>query len=133
MIVSTPIADVAKPYGDMVFIGDTPQEFLNACEQALAMTEEERDRRLFMMRTVLERTSWNKTATQMIMIIDEVLTNKMKAPRRPVAAVRRRPGGPSGQGPRLQRAQSSRLDDAAPNDKQVAGYLSVARLSESCT
>ena len=35
-IVSTPITDVAEPYGDMVGLGDTPAEFLAACEAALA-------------------------------------------------------------------------------------------------
>ena len=31
-IVSTPIADVAEPYGDMVGLGDTPEEFVAACD-----------------------------------------------------------------------------------------------------
>ena len=34
-IVSTPITDVAEPYGDIVYLGDTPAEFLAACDAAL--------------------------------------------------------------------------------------------------
>ncbi len=36
MIVSTPITDVAEPYGQIVYLGDTPEEFIAACERALA-------------------------------------------------------------------------------------------------
>ncbi len=36
MIVSTPITDVAEPYGDIVYLGDTPAEFIAGCERALA-------------------------------------------------------------------------------------------------
>ena len=35
-IVSTPITDVAEPYGDIVYLGETPEEFIAACERALA-------------------------------------------------------------------------------------------------
>ncbi len=35
-IVSTPITDVAEPYGDVVYLANTPAEFVAACERALA-------------------------------------------------------------------------------------------------
>ena len=35
LIVSTPITDVAEPYGEIVYLGETPDEFMAACERAL--------------------------------------------------------------------------------------------------
>ena len=40
--MSTPITDVAEPYGHIVYLGETPDEFLAACEAALAASAEER-------------------------------------------------------------------------------------------
>ena len=64
-IVSTPITDVAEPYGDIVYLGATPAGFIRACERALAAGGEERGRRAALMRGVLARTSWDATAAAM--------------------------------------------------------------------
>jgi UDP-galactopyranose mutase len=64
-IVSTPITDVAEPYGNIVYLGDTPEAFIGACERALASDEAERERRASLMRGVLARTSWNATVAAM--------------------------------------------------------------------
>jgi UDP-galactopyranose mutase len=64
-IVSTPIADVAEPYGDIVYLGDTRREFLAACEDALSSDLEERNRRAILMRKVLSGTSWDLTVSAM--------------------------------------------------------------------
>jgi UDP-galactopyranose mutase len=64
-IVSTPITDVAEPYGDIVYLGGTPAEFVAACEQALAATPRERSARRQKMKRVLSRTSWDSTAAAM--------------------------------------------------------------------
>lgn len=64
-IVSTPITDVADPYGHIVYLGDTPAAFIAACEAALAATPEEREQRTSLMRGVLARTSWDATAEAM--------------------------------------------------------------------
>jgi UDP-galactopyranose mutase len=64
-IVSTPIADVAGPYGDIVYLGGTPEEFLAACDAALASDAEERNRQATLMRKVLSGTSWDVTVTAM--------------------------------------------------------------------
>ena len=64
-IVSTPITDVAEPYGEIVYLGDTPEGFIRACERALAADGEERARRAALMRGVLARTSWDATAAGM--------------------------------------------------------------------
>jgi Glycosyltransferase len=64
-IVSTPIRDVAGPYGDIVYLAETPDEFVRACETALAAPPAERERRARLMRGVIERTSWDRTAREM--------------------------------------------------------------------
>src|SRR5438477_2125253 len=68
-IVSTPITDVAEPYGDIVYLGSTPEEFISACERALTANVSERSARLARMRAVLARTSWDATAK----LIDDLL------------------------------------------------------------
>jgi UDP-galactopyranose mutase len=75
-IVSTPITDVAEPYGDIVYLGSTPQEFITACEQALASTPEEREEMFLKMRRVLETTSWDTTVEAMEELINQVVEEK---------------------------------------------------------
>jgi UDP-galactopyranose mutase len=70
-IVSTPITDVQEPYGDIVYLGDTPEAFVVACERALASSQEERARRGEKMRAVLKNTSWDVTAAAMQRLIKE--------------------------------------------------------------
>jgi glycosyltransferase involved in cell wall biosynthesis len=72
LIVSTAIADVAEPYGDIVFLGDTPEEFVRACESALGCSEIEVATRRARARRVLSRTSWDDTARRMDEIIQTV-------------------------------------------------------------
>jgi hypothetical protein len=69
-IVSTPIRDVAEPYGEIVYLGDTPDEFVAACEEALGSSPEERAVRAQQMREVLAGTSWDETASA----IEKLLT-----------------------------------------------------------
>ena len=64
-VVSTPITDVIRHYGELeaVAIADTPQEFVGACERALALPPEgpwleEVDR-------ILATMDWERTASQM--------------------------------------------------------------------
>jgi hypothetical protein len=63
--VSTPITDVAEPYGDIVYLGSTAEEFLAACDAALGSDRKERDRRATLMRKVLSGTSWDVTVSAM--------------------------------------------------------------------
>ena len=65
MIASTPITDVAEPYGQIVYLGSTPTEFVAACERALASSPEERSARRRLMREVLSHTSWDSTVARM--------------------------------------------------------------------
>ncbi|MDQ2996077.1 MAG: glycosyltransferase [Chloroflexota bacterium] len=73
-IVSTPITDVAEPYGDIVYLGDTPAAFIAACERALAASPKERDERIRAMRRVLSQTSWDTTAQAMEQLIEQAVT-----------------------------------------------------------
>jgi UDP-galactopyranose mutase len=70
-IVSTPITDVKEPYGEIIYLGDTPEAFVKACERALRSSEEERARRGEKMRAVLNKTSWDATAAAMRRLIQE--------------------------------------------------------------
>jgi UDP-galactopyranose mutase len=72
-IVSTPITDVAEPYGEIVYLGDTPDEFVGACEAALASSHEERVRRVAQMRQVLAGTSWDVTVSAMEKLLAAVM------------------------------------------------------------
>ncbi|MET0858740.1 MAG: NAD(P)-binding protein [Telluria sp.] len=63
--VSTPIADVAEPYGHVVAIADGAAEFIAACEAALAMTPEQLEAKRASMRAIVASTSWDVTAAAM--------------------------------------------------------------------
>ena len=69
-IVSTPIEDVAAPYGHVVGIGQG-DTFISLCEQALQETSESRSRRELLMSTAVESTSWDKTAAAMQALIEK--------------------------------------------------------------
>ena len=69
LIVSTPITDVAEPYGKLVYLGDTPSAFVSACERALHASRQERQARVAGMREVLSKTSWDATAKEMESLI----------------------------------------------------------------
>jgi UDP-galactopyranose mutase len=62
-VVSTPIRDVAEPYGHVVGMADTPLAFIAACEAALAEAQVERIEREQAMQAIVGRTSWDATAT----------------------------------------------------------------------
>jgi UDP-galactopyranose mutase len=68
-IASTPIVDVVEPYGEIVYAGETPREFVEACERALAAPAAEREERAARMRTVLAGTSWDATADRMAELV----------------------------------------------------------------
>lgn len=72
-IVSTPITDVAEPYGNIVYLGDTHEAFIAACERALTASSGERDQRVRAMRDVLSHTSWDTTAEAMRQLIDKAV------------------------------------------------------------
>jgi glycosyltransferase involved in cell wall biosynthesis len=63
--VSTPITDVKVPYGDVVAIASTAEEYIAACERMLAESEEGKARLVERMRDIVANTSWDKTASRM--------------------------------------------------------------------
>jgi UDP-galactopyranose mutase len=69
-IVSTPIADVVNPYGHVVAIADGAQQFIAACEAALALTPEQRRKMVEAENAIVAATSWNNTARHMAELID---------------------------------------------------------------
>src|SRR5947209_3852540 len=79
MIVSTPITDVAEPYGDIVYLGATPEEFVAAWERALAAGPAERAERQQKMKDVLSKTSWDMTATKMDGLIAEAIAARKQS------------------------------------------------------
>ncbi|MEA2722652.1 MAG: hypothetical protein QOH59_423 [Gemmatimonadales bacterium] len=78
-IVSTPITDVAEPYGHIVYLGSTPDEFLAACEAALASSPTERASRAAQMRNVLAGTSWDATVDAMDKLLNQAMSRTSAA------------------------------------------------------
>jgi len=69
-IVSTPVADVADAYRDIVAIADGAPAFITACEAALLASPQEHAEKIDKMRKVLASTSWDRTAAQMQALIE---------------------------------------------------------------
>ena len=63
--VSTPITDVMVPYGDVVAIAESHQDYIAACERQLALSDDERTAMAARMREVVAGTSWDRTANRM--------------------------------------------------------------------
>ncbi len=82
-VVSTPVTDVARHYGDVdgVKIADGAVAFVQACKQALALSQDpsqwrsSADARLATM-------SWDDTFRQMAALVDEAVLRKAAAPER---------------------------------------------------
>jgi UDP-galactopyranose mutase len=88
-IVSTPITDVAEPYGDIVHLGRRPEEFVAACERALSAPAAERAKRRQLARRVLERTSWEETVRRMEEIVRYLADSGLPQAVAPAAGARR--------------------------------------------
>jgi protoporphyrinogen oxidase/glycosyltransferase involved in cell wall biosynthesis len=71
-IVGTPITDVAEPHGDLVSIGATPGEFVDACRAALELDPAARAALAAAMRERIGTTSWDETAARMQEILSGV-------------------------------------------------------------
>ncbi len=77
-IVSTPIRDVAEPYGHIVYIAEGAEAFHQACRRALEASDSERSQRLRDAKKVLAGTSWDRTAERMEVAMDQALQKKGK-------------------------------------------------------
>jgi len=71
-VVSTPIRDVVRPYGDLglVHIASTPEEFVAAIDAAMA---EDTETRRAKAAKFLSTISWDKTQREMQQLIEEVI------------------------------------------------------------
>lgn len=73
-VVSTPITDVVRHYGEMagVFIAGTPEAFVEACDQALALAQGSNDW-LGEVDQALARLSWDRTFNDMSDLIGQAI------------------------------------------------------------
>jgi len=74
-VVSTPIRDVVRPYGEkgLVHIASTAEEFVDAIDTALT---EDTDNRRAKAAEHLATISWDKTQSAMAELINEVITDR---------------------------------------------------------
>jgi UDP-galactopyranose mutase len=86
-IVSTPITDVAEPYGHIVHLAEDGPSFIDACEQALEQGVS--DQRRQSMIKVIRGTSWDRTAESMDELIDEAVEARAARKRQAQAGTRR--------------------------------------------
>lgn len=76
-IVSTPITDVVKPYSHCVGIGATHAEFLQRCDEAMAMKDGARAKMMREFERVLAGTSWDRTAAAMNELIERAIEKRV--------------------------------------------------------
>ena len=69
-IVSTPITDVVKPYGQIVRVAATPEAFVAAVDAALAEPAAARAARIAAEDAVLATQEWDQIAATMLGLID---------------------------------------------------------------
>jgi len=77
-VVSTPIHDVVRSYGDtgLVFIAESPDEFIQGIEMAMALKGNEKW--MSAVNEMLYQNSWDKTIDHMMFHIDIALENRKK-------------------------------------------------------
>jgi UDP-galactopyranose mutase len=79
-IVSTPIADVVKPYGHIAAIARDATEFIAACDAALDLPMDERGLLFAAMRRIVSSTSWDVTAEAMRTLMQAAPERKAEQP-----------------------------------------------------
>jgi UDP-galactopyranose mutase len=77
-VVSTPITDVIRHYGDMqgVKVAHNTADFISACEQALALSKETDGAWLAEVDKTLAELSWEQTFARMAAHIDQAVTRR---------------------------------------------------------
>ena len=96
-VVSTPIRDVVRPYGEMSLVGiaATANEFVAQCENCLAWTETEHAAWLSRVDQFLARTSWDRTWSAMNNLVTQLVAQRRRlsvAPAKPSLLPMRNPG-----------------------------------------
>ena len=72
-VVSTAVHDVLVLYGDVVRIANGPMEFVQACEETLDETLPQRGQREVESLAVVSSSSWDRTASSMMRLLEEAL------------------------------------------------------------
>ncbi|HEY0101946.1 MAG TPA: UDP-galactopyranose mutase [Brevundimonas sp.] len=93
-VVSTPIRDVVRHYGDLsgVHIASTPEEFIAGCDQALAQARGDDRAWLEEVDQALTSLSWDQTHLRMAALIDGAVQRNVQ----PMTATAKRPvAGPA--------------------------------------
>jgi UDP-galactopyranose mutase len=74
-VVSTPVKDVMRHYGELegVKIASTPEEFLQACEEALELSRNPESGWLAEADLMLSASSWDTTQARMAGLIADIL------------------------------------------------------------
>jgi len=87
-VVSTPIRDVVRHYGDLeaVRIAADPAAFVQGCEDALALARSGDRNWLEDVDSALASLSWDQTQLRMSALIDSAAQRRAPAPRRPQVA-----------------------------------------------
>ncbi|HYD26361.1 UDP-galactopyranose mutase [Brevundimonas sp.] len=87
-VVSTPIRDVVRHYGDLeaVRIAGDAERFLEACEAALELSRDEDKGWLEDVDAALASLSWDQTQLRMSALIDSAAQRRESAPQRPAVA-----------------------------------------------
>lgn len=75
-IVSTAITDVARHYADEVAVAGDHQQFIAACERAIALSAADRLALAGKMQAKVAATSWDRTVEQVHGLIQQALTRK---------------------------------------------------------
>ncbi|MGL4314170.1 MAG: UDP-galactopyranose mutase, partial [Sphingomonas sp.] len=93
-VVSTPIADVIRHYGTIAAVGiaGSTEEFVTACEQALALAASPDKGWLNEVDALLGRMSWDETQARMAALIDAAIAKTRIA--QPIVSPDRWPAGP---------------------------------------
>jgi glycosyltransferase involved in cell wall biosynthesis len=80
-VVSTPVRDVIRHYGQLkgVKIASTPEEFVEACEEALELSRDREGGWLAEADLMLSATSWDTTQARMSGLVAELLGTRVGA------------------------------------------------------
>src|SRR5690606_24909056 len=86
-VVSTPIAGLTDQLTPLLYLADSPEAFVRACEQALVETAEAREQRLTGVRQVLEEGRWERPVPRMRQLLQQaVAQNRQRRTRRPAVS-----------------------------------------------
>jgi glycosyltransferase involved in cell wall biosynthesis len=75
-VVSTAVHDVLVLYGDVVRIAHGPMEFVQACEETLDEPPARRGQREVESLAVVSSSSWDRTASSMVRLLEEALERR---------------------------------------------------------